>query len=87
MPKASYIWLKGKDTNWDPPEDNNKPDWDGNNEESNNVLIAVLVPTLFLILVGVGLGIFFYFKKCKKSDENFEEGINSINSKTVDDKK
>ena len=86
MPKASYIWLKGKDTEWDPPEDNNKQDWK-DEEESSNILLYVLIPSLFILIAGVAIGIFFYFKKCKNSQKSLEDNINDINSKIIDDNK
>ena len=82
MPKASYIWLKGKDSEWNPPEDNDKPDWNGEDDDEGetNILVAVLVPISIVIVIGVGIGIFFYFKKCRKSDEKLENEVKNINS-------
>ncbi len=88
MPKASYIWLKGKDNEWDPPEDNNKQDWkDEDEDESSNILLYVLIPSLIILVAGVTIGIYFYFKKCKNSEKALEDDINNINSKIIDDKK
>ena len=36
MPAASYIWLKGKDTEWEPPED-------------NILFIIKIIPTMMMI--------------------------------------
>ena len=89
MPKASYIWLKGKDNSWDPPEDNNKQNWNGEgDEESNLILLGIPIPSLILLIAGIIIGVYFYFKKCKKSkDDELEQDVNTINSKIVDDKK
>ena len=89
MPKASYIWLKGKDTEWNPPEDNDKPDWNGEEEEDdegNNVLVWVLVPISLVILLGIGIGVYFYFRKHKKSDDKLEKEVNNLNSYLLKEK-
>ena len=88
MPKASYIWLKGKDSEWNPPEDNDKPDWNGEeDDEGSKVLVAVLVPICIVIVLGIGIGIFFYFKKCKKSDEKLEDDVNNLKGNLIKEKK
>ena len=84
MPPISYIWIKGKDTQWNPVEDNDQPDWDSeNNNDEINVLAIVLISVGSVIfLVAVGVVIFFVIKK--KKNENLEDKVNKFNENEDD---
>ena len=84
MPPISYIWIKGKDTQWNPLEDNDQPDWDSeNNNDEINILAIVLISVGSVIfLVAVGVVIFFVIKK--KKNENLEDKVNKFNENEDD---
>ena len=84
MPPISYIWIKGKDTQWNPVEDNDQLDWDSDNNNGEINVLAIVLITIgsVIFLVAVGIVIFFVIKK--KKNENLEDKVNKFNENDDD---
>ena len=80
MPSTSYIWIKGYDEKWNPPEDNDELDWDGKDEKNkSNVLAISLISTGIVLFLGLTTFFIYWFVIRKKKSDDLEDKVSNFN--------
>ena len=81
MPPATYIWIKGYDTQWNPEEDNDKIDWGNEPKEEESNLAIIIGASIggIIVVVGIIVGILVFIKLKKKKDESLEDKVKKFN--------
>ncbi len=85
MPRASYIWIKGYDTQWNPPEDNDEPDWNGEDNDSNSSLAIILISVGSVLVICLTAFLIYWFVIRKKNDD-LEDKVTKFNENEEENK-